>query len=65
MDDRDRVVVLFAIASASLVVLSVAYWYIMRQDGSILATAGGVIGGLLGYFIRYIRGGGGGESGGG
>ena len=35
-----------------LVVLDIAYWIILRQDGSVLTATSGVIGGAIGYLAK-------------
>ena len=35
-----------------LTVLAIAYWYLIRQDGTVLLTLSSVIGGAIGWIIR-------------
>jgi len=35
-----------------LVILDIAYWVILKQDGSVLTATSGVIGGAIGYLTK-------------
>jgi lipoprotein signal peptidase len=35
-----------------LVVLDIAYWVVLKQDGSVLTATSGVIGGAIGYLTK-------------
>ena len=37
-----------------LTALAISYWLITRQDGTVLTTISGVIGGAVGYLVRSI-----------
>lgn len=55
MDNNTSLVIMFAIAIFALVALNVAYWLIMRSDGTILTLSSSVIGGIIGYFVKKIK----------
>ncbi|MEM4667417.1 MAG: hypothetical protein QW498_08970 [Thermofilum sp.] len=43
------------VAVVALTVMAVAYWYITRQDASVLTTVSATIGGLVGYFFKLLK----------
>lgn len=45
---------LVVLAYILLSVLAVSFWYLLRQDGSVLTAVSGVIGGITGYFVRWL-----------
>lgn len=59
MSARTDEVFLFAVvlvvSIASLTFLAFSYWYIMRQDASVLTTVSASIGALVGYFFKLLR----------
>jgi len=55
VDDRAAMVVLFTVAIACLTILAVSYWWIMRQDSTVLTTVSAVIGGICGYVYKLLR----------
>ncbi len=51
--DQDLVtIILLLISLSALVTLAIAYWLIMRQDGTILTVISSVVGGVVGYFVK-------------
>jgi len=55
MNDRVAMVILFTVAIASLTILALGYWWIMRQDSTVLTTVSAVIGGICGYVYKLLR----------
>lgn len=51
MNDNTYRYLVFLTSVAAITVLSIAYWLIFRSDTYVLAAAGGIIGGLLGYIF--------------
>lgn len=45
---------LVVLAYILLSFLAVSFWYLLRQDGSVLTAVSGVIGGITGYFVRWL-----------
>ncbi len=51
--DQDLVsIILLLISLSALVTLAIAYWLIMRQDGTILTVISSVVGGIVGYLVK-------------
>lgn len=55
MEEIKYFAVVLVVAIAALTVMTVAYWYIMKQDAAVLTTVSSFIGGLIGYFFKLLR----------
>jgi len=38
-----------------LTVLAISYWYIMKQDATVLTTVSALIGTILGYYFKILK----------
>jgi len=47
--------VVIVVSVVSLAVLAVSYWYIMKQDSTVLTTISAAIGGIVGYYLKALR----------
>lgn len=43
------------VSVASLAVLAMGYWYIMKQDSTVLTTVSASVGALAGYYLKALR----------
>lgn len=56
IDEVYRLFTLVVVVSImSLTVLAVAYWYIMKQDSTVLTTVSASIGAMVGYCLKALR----------
>jgi len=55
MDELTAFVIVLSVATASLTMLALGYWYIMHQDGTVLTAVSSIVGGLVGYLYKYLR----------
>jgi len=51
LDERGMIIMLGMVL---LTVLAIAYWLIIRQDGTVLTATAGVIGGAIGYLVNHL-----------
>ncbi|MEM4913483.1 MAG: hypothetical protein QW579_04700 [Desulfurococcaceae archaeon] len=42
------------ISMTALVILAVSYWYIFREDATVLVTLTAILGGLIGYILKLL-----------
>jgi len=55
MDEWEAMIVIYSVAIVCLSVLALGYWYIMRQDGTVLTSVSAVIGGIAGYTYKLLK----------
>ncbi|HGE71439.1 TPA: hypothetical protein ENX78_11420 [Candidatus Poribacteria bacterium] len=53
LDERGLIIMLGMVL---LTILAIAYWIIIRQDGTVLTATAGVIGGAIGYLVNHLGG---------
>ncbi len=52
MNEIGAIAVIVVAAFVCLSILTLGYWYIMHQDGTILTMTSSIIGGTAGYFAK-------------
>jgi len=55
MDEWEAMIVIYSVAIVCLSVLALGYWYIMRQDSTVLTTVSAAIGGIAGYTYKLLK----------
>jgi len=55
VNELQAMVVVFSVAIVCLSVLALGYWYIMRQDSTVLTTVSAAIGGIAGYTYKLLK----------
>jgi len=53
IDERGLIIMLGMVL---LTILAIAYWLIIRQDGTVLTAVSGIIGGAIGYLVNRLGG---------